>query len=162
MSNNFLFLRRFSALLFLATGLFGFAQTGIKITYYNGTNQGFSISDTGKLYFSGDNLQIKPDAASTETSIPVGIIRKIVFADALAVQELGQNDKNLKLYPNPSSDFIRIKSAVKSLDIKIYSTAGQLVLSGIYKSDEDINVSKLNKGVYLVQANGVTIKFIKK
>lgn len=144
-------------------GVFGFAQTGVKIKYYTGTEQGFNVSASGKLYFSGDNLLVKPEANSTETSIPVSIIQKITFTDeVLATQNVGLNKSNLQLYPNPSTDYIRIKSEAKSLDVKIYNLEGKLVVSGTYKSDEDINVSKLNAGVYLVQANGVTIKFIKK
>ena len=106
---------------------------------------------------------VKPEANSTETSIPVSIIQKITFTDeVLATQNVGLNKNNLQLYPNPSTDYIRIKSKAKSLDVKIYNLEGKLVVSGNYISDEDINVSKLNAGVYLVQANGVTLKFIKK
>lgn len=155
-------LKKLPGLLFLITGVFCFSQTGIKVTYYTGTEQNFTIQTTGKLYFSGDNLLIKTEAIATDTSIPVSIIEKITFTNALATQEIGANEKNLKLYPNPSSDFIRLQSASKSISVKIYNLGGQMVLSGIYKSDENINVSKLEKGVYLVQANGVTIKFIKK
>ncbi|MGC4128901.1 MAG: T9SS type A sorting domain-containing protein [Bergeyella sp.] len=156
-------MKKIAGLLFIFLAGLAFSQTGIKVIYYTGAEQNFAIQDSGKLYFSGDNLLIKTDASATDTSIPVSIISKIVFSsDSLAAQEVGANDKNLKLYPNPSSDFIRIKSDAKSLSVKIYSLDGKMVLSGNYKSDEDINVSKLEKGVYLVQANGTTIKFIKK
>lgn len=163
MNNNYHFFSKVSFIFLMFVGVFGFAQTGVKIKYYTGTEQGFNVSASGKLYFSGDNLLVKPEANSTETSIPVSIIQKITFTDeVLATQNVGLNKSNLQLYPNPSTDYIRIKSEAKSLDVKIYSLEGKLVVSGTYKSDEDINVSKLNAGVYLVQANGVTIKFIKK
>lgn len=105
---------------------------------------------------------IQTAAAASPTSLPVSIIKKIVFSDALATQEVGLNKQNVQLYPNPSSNIIRITAESKLLDVKIYSTTGQLVLSGKYKPDEYIDVSKLNAGVYLVQVNGVTIKLIKK
>lgn len=163
MNNNYHFFSKVSFIFLMFIGVFTFAQTGVKIKYYTGTEQGFNVSSSGKLYFSGDNLLVKSEANSTETSIPVSIIQKITFTDeVLATQEIGANKSNLQLYPNPSTNYIRIKSESKSLTVKIYSTSGQLVLSGNYKSDEDINVYKFNAGVYLVQANGVTIKFIKK
>ncbi len=163
MNSNYHFFSKVYFVFLMFAGVFTFAQTGVKIKYYTGTEQGFNVTASGKLYFSGDNLLVKPEATSTETSIPVSIIRKITFTDEiLATQNVGLNRKNLQLYPNPSTDFIRIKSEKKSLDVKIYSLEGKLVVSGTYKSDQDINVSKLNAGVYLVQANGVTIKFIKK
>ncbi|WP_379966168.1 T9SS type A sorting domain-containing protein [Epilithonimonas sp. UC225_85] len=163
MNNNYHFFSKVSFIFLMFVGVFTFAQTGVKIKYYTGTEQGFNVSASGKLYFSGDNLLVKSEANATETSIPVSIIQKITFTDeVLATQNIGLNKSNLQLYPNPSTDYIRIKSEVKSLDVKIYSLEGKLLVSGTYKSDEDINVSKLNAGVYLVQANGVTIKFIKK
>jgi len=163
MNNNYHFFSKVPFIFLMFVGVFGFAQTGVKIKYYTGTEQDFNVSASGKLYFLGDNLLVKPEANSTETSIPVSIIQKITFTDeVLATQNVGLNKSNLQLYPNPSTDYIRIKSETKSLDVKIYSLEGKLVVSGTYKSDEDINVSKLNAGIYLVQANGVTIKFIKK
>ncbi|WDF47854.1 T9SS type A sorting domain-containing protein [Chryseobacterium sp. KACC 21268] len=163
MNNNYHFFSKVSFILLMFAGVFGFAQTGVKIKYYTGTEQGFNVSASGKLYFSGDNLLVKPEANSTETSIPVSVIQKITFTDeVLATENVGLNKSNLQLYPNPSTDYIRIKSEAKYLDVKIYNLEGKLLVSGTYKSDEDINVSKLNAGAYLVQANGVTIKFIKK
>lgn len=160
MKNKFILKLILPVLLLLAFSLE--AQTGLKITYSSGTTQDFVIADSGKLYFSGDQLMIQTAAAALPTSLPVSIIKKIVFSDALATQEVGLNKQNVQLYPNPSSNIIRIKAESKLLDVKIYSTTGQLVLSGKYKPDEDIDVSKLNAGVYLVQVNGVTIKLIKK
>ncbi|MCD9856084.1 T9SS type A sorting domain-containing protein [Epilithonimonas sp. JDS] len=163
MNNNYHFFSKVCFIFLMFAGVFGFAQTGVKIKYYTGTEQSFNVSPSGKLYFSGDNLLVKTEANSTETSIPVSIIQKITFTDeVLATQNVGLNKSNLQLYPNPSTDYIRIKSEAKSLDVKIYNLEGKLVVSGTYKSDEDINVCKLNAGVYLVQANGVTLKFIKK
>ena len=57
------------------------AQTGILVTYYNGTQQGYSVATTGKLYFDNGNLQIAIDATTTPMSIPVAIIRKITFTN---------------------------------------------------------------------------------
>ena len=163
MNNNYHIFSKVSFIFLMFASVFGFAQTGVKIKYYTGTEQGFNVSASGKLYFSGDNLLVKSEANSTETSIPVSIIQKITFTDeVLATHNVGLNKSNLQLYPNPSTDYIRIKSEAKSLDVKIYNLEGKLLVSGTYKSDEDINASKLNAGIYLVQANGVTLKFIKK
>lgn len=150
-------------LLMIITGSL-FAQTGVKITYYDTSTQTFNVENTGKLYFSGDNLMVQLNDTSSATSIPVSIIQKINFvAAALGTGEIGENSKNLQLYPNPSTDFIRIKSQnSEKLSVAIYSLSGKIALKGIYSSEENINVSKLTAGVYLVQVNGVTIKFIKK
>lgn len=58
------------------------AQTAVSVTYYNGTEQGYPVSASGKLYFENGNLQIISTAASTPVSIPVDIIRKISFSNS--------------------------------------------------------------------------------
>lgn len=150
-------------MLFLFMTTFSFAQTGVTVTYYDGTTQGFNVTSAGKLYFASDNLYVKLDGTTTPTTIPVTIIRKITFSETLATTTFGENKNNLVLYPNPSSNVIRIKSDEnETLRINIYSLQGQLVHQGVYQSDEEINVSNLSSGLYLVQVNGLTIKFSKK
>lgn len=151
-------------LLLLFIGSFTFAQTCVLVTYYDGTSQGFNVETSGKLYFTSDNLNVKiSGTTTTPTTIPVTIIRKITFSTTLSTTTFGENKNNLVLYPNPSSNVFRIKSDVaEELKINIYSLQGQLVQHGIYQSDEDINVSHLSSGLYLVQVNGLTIKFSKK
>lgn len=148
-------------LLFIAT--FSFAQTGVLVTYYDGNTQGFNVETSGKLYFASDNLYLKLNSSTTPTTIPVNIIRKITFSTTLGTTTFEENSNNLVLYPNPSSDVIKIESNVEeNLVVKIYSLTGQLVHQGNYQSNENIDVLNLASGLYLVQVNGLTIKFSKK
>lgn len=152
----------FLFLLFFAA--FSFAQTTIKVTYYTGSTQDYTIDTSGKLYFSGSNLLVKTTSTANDVSIPTTIIRKITFSSTiLATQEIGVNKNQIKLYPNPSSDIIRITSDKKeALKVKIYSAEGRLVLTGTYQPNEDINISSFKGGFYLVQVNNTTLKLIKK
>ncbi len=158
------FLKKAVVFLFLLTAGFAFSQTGIKVTYYNGTVQNFAIQDTGKLYFSGDDLMIVASSGASATTIPTTIIKKIVLDNSILGTSETVLDKNMIVYPNPGADFIRISASDKSktMNVKIYSMNGQIMHEGKYKSEQDINVSKLEKGIYLVNVNGFTIKFIKK
>lgn len=148
-------------LVFMAS--FSFAQTGVTVTYYTGTTQGFNVATTGKLYFASDNLYVKTDGTTTPTTIPVNIIRKITFSNALSNETFGENKNNMVLYPNPSNESIKINSDVyEDLNVKIYSLEGQLMQQGTYSINNDIDVSNLSTGLYLVQVNGLTFKFSKK
>lgn len=150
-------------MLFLFLTSFSFAQTGVTVTYYNGTTQAFNVAPSGKLYFATDNLYVKVDGTTTPTTIPVSIIRKITFSQALATTTFGENPNKMVLSPNPSSNVIRINAETyEDLNVAIYSLNGQLVHKGSYAINQDIDVSALAKGLYLVQVNGVTIKFSKK
>lgn len=64
------------------------------------------------------------------------------------------------IYPNPAVDFIRLADA-ENTPYKIYNIVGNVVLSG-KTNGESISVSELLKGVYLFEANGKTVRFIKR
>lgn len=147
-------------LLFL--GLKSMAQTPVTVTYYDDTVQQFQISLTGKLYFSGDDLQVLTDDAATPTSIPVSIIRKITLSGALSTTSVGANAAQFALYPNPGSGSVRISApAYEKLDVSLYNLRGQKVQQGTYFPDQDIDVTALQTGLYLVQINQTTLKFVK-
>lgn len=150
-------------LLLLATS-YSYSQSGVIVSYYDGTTQNFTVQATGKLYFSSDYLMIKTDnSPATPIALPVSIIKKITFDSTLATPSFGENKHNLVLYPNPGSESIQIKSDLfEELDVKIYSLTGQLVKQGNYQSSQNIDVSNLSSGLYLVQVNDITLKFSKK
>ncbi len=70
-----------------------------------------------------------------------------------------------QIYPNPAIDFLHINKVYAKAKYAIYSADGKLVSKGNL-SENKVNVSKLEKGVYLItiEDNGKTSqsKFIKK
>lgn len=161
---NFNFLSSLFAVCMVLLSTFLFGQTTVKVTYYTGSTQDYTIATSGKLYFSGSNLLLKTTSTATDVSIPTNIIRKITFASGnLATQEIGRNTSNIKLYPNPSADFVKISSDKKQkMNVKIYSSSGSLVLKSTFMPDEEINIRSLSAGFYLVQVDQTTLKMIKK
>lgn len=116
----------FFMVLFLVVASIFRPQTGVQVQFYNGSPQNYAVEKSGNLYFSGDNLLIKTSSTSTDVTIPVNIISTVVFSEsALATSEVGGNVSSLVLYPNPSSDYIKIKSAKgKKISVDIYSASG--------------------------------------
>lgn len=164
MSKMYVFSQKAIVMLLFLVCSFCYAQTGVVVKYLNGNEQQYNVATAGKLYFADDNLVVKQDADEAITTIPVSIISKVTFvAGSLGTAEIGDNSKKLMLYPNPGTDVIRIHSATsEKIDVKIYSLMGQMVLSGSYSTDSDINISAISPGIYMVQAEGVTLKFMKK
>ncbi|MCU7618375.1 T9SS type A sorting domain-containing protein [Chryseobacterium sp. PBS4-4] len=161
---NLNLLSKILSVFLLLFAIFAFSQTAIKVTYYTGSTQDYTIETTGKLYFSGSNLLVKTNGTANNVSIPTNIIRKITFTtSSLATQEIGQNKSKFRLYPNPASDFVKISSDKKQkMNVKIYSSTGSLVLKGTFQPDEEININSLTSGFYLVQVDETTLKMIKK
>lgn len=67
--------------------------------------------------------------------------------------------QGIKVYPNPSTDFISLGDAKGW--IRIYDTKGAIVLSLEAKAHERINISSLEKGIYILKNENQMIKLIK-
>lgn len=68
--------------------------------------------------------------------------------------------KTITIMPNPSSDFICLGE--NSGLIRIFDMKGSLVLSYTAKKNEQINISSLAKGVYVLKTDSQNVKFVKK
>ncbi len=82
----------------------------------------------------------------------------------LGVNNVVKNEQ-IVVYPNPTVDVLNITKVSNNATYTIYSASGQLVMKGKV-SDNKVQVSKLEKGVYVITLdnNGETskVKFIKK
>lgn len=73
---------------------------------------------------------------------------KLPFVQLLGVENFDQT--SLSVYPNPSKDFIHIKSNSLVNGIKIYSMGGKLVHSQLLSSTQSsVNISSLPIGIYI-------------
>ena len=66
------------------------------------------------------------------------------------------------LYPNPTTDGFTIAAGEQTATVSIYDLSGALMLTQQAKGETYINMSSLQKGVYMVKANGLVAKLLKK
>lgn len=153
------------ALFFLFGAGFATAQTPVKVTLLDNTEQNYTVESTGKIWFSGSNLVINTDNTLTPTTIPLSNIRKITFdgsGNTSGVKEVTKNKETISIFPNPTNDYFDIEAeGASSLSVYIYNTKGSQVAKGIYKSGERVNVSNLIPGIYVVVINNQSFKLIK-
>jgi len=75
------------------------------------------------------------------------------------------NQTDVMIYPNPVSSVLYVKNISKKANYKIYSSAGQLVSSGIILNNK-IDVHNLINGLYVIDildGNSISVqkKFVK-
>jgi hypothetical protein len=89
-----------------------------------------------------------PNAAYTvSTSSNDGCI---VFSEPYGINSLDEISKKIKIFPNPSSNFIEISDMDNISKISITDINGK----SVYETTENktvINISKLNKGIYFIK-----------
>ena len=81
-------------------------------------------------------------------------------------QTLGTDNfelKNMiKLFPNPSSEFIQLSGLISKERYKIYNILGAEVKKGSISNQEKIDIRNFTNGLYLLKLeNGNTSKFVK-
>lgn len=81
----------------------------------------------------------------------------------LGISEMESSSGQLNLYPNPSTNFIRI-SGLKNLEnYSIFNILGAEISKGTISDKKSIEIQNLKNGVYILKfADGNTLKFIKK
>ncbi|MFD1614660.1 choice-of-anchor D domain-containing protein [Gelatiniphilus marinus] len=83
---------------------------------------------------------------------------------ALSLDEaLNKKSDAIKIYPNPTTDYISINGLKKSSTFSIFNVLGTEVLKGLVSPEGNIDVKNLKIGLYFMKIYGSnTVKFIKK
>jgi hypothetical protein len=72
------------------------------------------------------------------------------------------NAQSLNLYPNPANDVIRLEGIGENTEVRIYNTVGALVKVVTISDGEEISISDLGSGIYIVRSGNTMLKFTKK
>ncbi|NQX86630.1 MAG: T9SS type A sorting domain-containing protein [Flavobacteriaceae bacterium] len=125
-----------------------------EIIYQYSGDQNNAFDHYGQhLFIDGNILYIGESYANKVVSLNL---------DNLSLSEYENKKEHLKLYPNPANDYIQTTEFSEILDYKIYNSLGQNLLSGKTQNNMIIDISSLDKGVYLIQfSNDITKRFIK-
>jgi hypothetical protein len=131
------------------------------------------ISTTDTTTGSRDDIVVVRLSLESNSRTPETILDEIrignTWAEVVANPGLGvvENElaSNLRVYPNPASDFITIQSNnVEISSVKFYDILGKNVLSQNRLTNNRLDVSSLKSGVYFMKinsnANTITKKII--
>ncbi|WPV67084.1 RICIN domain-containing protein [Chitinophaga sp. LS1] len=145
-------------------------------SYAAGTNQQFSMVPVDNDYYkiipqhsgklievsnfstvNGGNVQQWSDA--DQLSGHWKLVRSSLAAPATIASVVQKEDQSgISVYPNPAVSTLYIRGLTNAVSIKVYSSSGQLQLSGYVRS---IAIGQLSPGVYLVHLGAKVFKFVK-
>ena len=135
------------------------AQVNVEVQLISSGTQSFSISEAGKIYFDNGYLMVD-DGNDAPFSFPLSDIRKVLFSGTTSIETIESD--HIRIYPNPATTFLRISNDRNSDSrYQIFSIDGRLLMSGVCKQEETINISRLPKGLYLIKVDGKTFKISK-
>lgn len=112
---------------------------------------------------SGSNTFSRWDDGNTENPRKVVMNSDITLKAFFKSTGVDENDITaMSLYPNPARETLRIKGLEANSELLFYNTLGMMVKRATAGADEEISVSDLAPGLYLIRCNSQTIRFVKK
>ena len=83
----------------------------------------------------------------------------VAFFAGTGVNELGE--QALTIYPNPAKECIRIEGLEANSEVMFFNTLGMQVKTVNANAEQEINVSDLAAGIYMVRCGSQVIRFVK-
>tara|TARA_B100001057_G_scaffold275477_1_gene275717 strand:+ start:31029 stop:32957 length:1929 start_codon:yes stop_codon:yes gene_type:complete len=133
-------------------------------------SQSFELSDSYQYYeFQYD---VSDDSSFVQLQVLLGAHIGTYFLDSFSIDVIDSSlgiisqvdDLDLVLYPNPTKEFVNIKSFNEIESIGIYNMLGRLLIKK--NQSKKININKLSSGFYLVKVKlknqAIVIKKISK
>ena len=135
------------------------SQSQITIEKANGDTQTMLWESFRKITFDGEKVNILSNKGENISSPMADIMRITTTLVETGIETPAENCGLLNFL---SSDEIAVNCQAGEL-VCVYSLSGSIVLSQrLFNDNGCINVAHLPKGVYLLQANGRTVKFLKR
>lgn len=120
------------------------------------------ISSISSIKFNSNRFTVNTKDNTSE-KFYFSDVTKITFDNGKTSIETIESTSSASIYPNPAKNNLSIKGTneMHGTDIYIYSMTGVLVAEHSQWKGETIDVSHLNPGVYFVNINSTTLKFVK-
>lgn len=143
------------------------ANTTMTVTYFDDSREATVVNllDGSRLVFGGEPAFDFSNCGSAPVRINVADVKRITFEGKwTGVEGVSKEATSLRLRSNPVEAILSVEGydGSKPAVVSIYSIAGREALHVENWKGEDINVSHLPTGVYILRINNSTLKFIKK
>ncbi|MDD4141325.1 MAG: T9SS type A sorting domain-containing protein [Bacteroidales bacterium] len=140
--------------------LMGQAETDVSITFYDGSEAVYTVdTENGSLYFEDNNMVVSYGDGLSET-ISLAGIRNIRFETVPFGIETIEVQEN-RIYPNPVSTSLYISDIETVSSVTIFSLNGHIVYKSDHNPQSSIDVSFLQRGMYLIKIDENIFKFCK-
>lgn len=143
-----------------------FPTTLVVVTPEKGTETAIELGAIQKIVFTEGKVKVSTtDTKHPEFLFPLENKLKMYFSKQHKpnmAELVMDNDSLLQLAQGPDWIALHSNASDSSFALRIYNMAGRLVLTnGNYHIDEKVSISTLPMGIYFIQTEQGTYKFIK-
>lgn len=131
--------------------------TSLVVQTSDGAQQLHDIALIGKWVFVGEELQLLDKAGAVLATEQIANIRKITFSFSSTTAVEDVKDDAILVYPNPTQDILYVKG-IESQPLRVYDLQGRVLQ---VEHGNQLTVSNLSSGTYLLQIGTQVVRFIK-
>ena len=137
------------------------AATDLVLVKSDGAQQSENIAAIGKWVFTdnGTTLQLLDKQGNVLATELLDNVRKIRFAEPSTPSaiESALQAGQIVVYPNPAHDLLIVQGA-ETQTLRVFDMQGRIVVTA---ETNEVNVSGLESGTYLLQVGTQAVRFIK-
>lgn len=138
--------------------------TVIVDNFYQGAGAGATPNLANIQVLAVPNTTVTTNTVAANVIFDNFVLKATNVMDLLAVNDLATTKKNIGIYPNPTTDYLKFENNVKVKAVQIYDMGGKTV--NVVLTDNQVDVRNLQNGVYLIKfitdEGTSSQKFIKK
>lgn len=140
--------------------------TPVELDLGTAINTGWNTKNFDLSSYSGKEINVigvKVISSTSVASYQLHLGQFNLYNDSGTLATIETKQDKVEVYPNPAKEFVTIKlNKEVETKVSIYNSIGQLVLEKIVKGTQNIDTSKLNKGIYIIQFENKEVKTSKK
>lgn len=140
--------------------------TPVELDLGTAINTGWNTKNFDLSSYSGKEINVigvKVISSTSVASYQLHLGQFNLYNDSGTLATIETKQDKVEVYPNPAKEFVTIKlNKEVETKVSIYNSIGQLVLEKKVKGTQNIDTSKLNKGIYIIQFENKEVKTSKK
>ena len=135
---------------------------GFVIRMNNGAADAFKFSETKKITFSGDGLNVIDLNSNVMSTYLFDDIEKIVFeSNFTGIDGVVSEGENVQFCLSDDGQKIMLGGVSNGCSMRLYNVTGTMVMNMSRFDGTEIDVSNLPAGIYVLSVNNQTFKFKK-
>lgn len=142
------------------------AETTVRVSFLDESRPDVvgSITPESKLALNGSSYFDFMKCGEATGKIAIADVKRITFSGSWMGVETPKAESALRLRTNPVESVLSVEGydSASSARLSVFSIAGREVISVRAWKGEDVDVSSLPQGVYILRINQSTLKFVKK
>lgn len=143
------------------------AETTMTVNYLDESRSAtvVTLNSDSKLIFGGSPYFDFSNISGAPGRISVADVKRITFyGEWMGVETPREKATTLRLRQNPVDDILYVEGYAVGVPtrLSVFSIAGREAVRIEHWHGEDVDVSQLPKGVYILRINHTTLKFVKK